>query len=512
MTTNLSSAFRCATLMICLSGHVLLTACGGGIAGSGNGGGSSNPDVPPGVEKYDIEFLPLEISPALPASVSQDTDNPDWFDNQNPAQTLAYSIANLIDNKVALGMMQLYIDSGWQEILDYCDLQQSAQCSLQNSGLSITYTYEMALWEIDLRKEVEQEKIGLSGTLSPQSIQAIEQQVIAKVGSQVQLNSVVFEKLENQRFDYLVTMKIDELMPLRCTLSWDNSKRIISTAVANEPGANTELSYEASYDRTSGRGEFELMQDESDRTIAIQVQINKIPDTDEFYLESALSQTTGQESIKIDSRGQINEQEAYLFSESSITTPTTADTVYHREVIGTDGPIAAATCNPQASTSDCTLETEWNTQFGNDPTTTELYLSNQQLDQYATQPDNIILNGVSEDLNAFLLLDGDQITPDLQNKILVLSIPGLGPIEWSLTEQADGRLYYLVPDYQTAVLLDLTLCTATRSSSGNQQALPASCNVPTEKLSNAVVVGESVTQDGEIKLFLETGAIVTPIE
>lgn len=518
MNSNRKTSLR--KLSMALS-WVLMASCGGGILGSGTGGGSGSPDTPnppPTEEKYNIEFLPLQLSAAIPASLSQQTEDKDWFDNEQPQQTVISGVGEFIDNKITMGLAQLYIDAGWESITTYCtSLPDTGPCTLENSGLSILYTKSMALWEIELRTNIEHEKLGLSSEQSMESLDAITSLVNAKIGSQIQLDSVILETTLDEEYDYRVTISIGEISPATCTLNWDNRKQLVLSSVTTQSDLNETDFFQTNYDNSTGIPSNKYLFNRTNSTSELEVELNlqTISGSEDFFVESNITEITGTESKTIYSRGRAGAETGYLRSEASSTIADATTTVLHREVFNTF-PISAATCNPLNNTSYCREESDWSTILGNNPVTFDQFLTFNELNELDTRsgPHIVTISNISNNAYAFSLLDSTKIEVDEVNQeIQFFSLPGWGPISWPFdlfaffnqgNPDAEEQAELLRQAYD-----DSSLCRFDQNNSTiSADALTTQCHAHERDIRRAYVVSESAT-NGVLIINHEASAIIS---
>jgi len=482
-----------ATFALCLL--LCVAGCGGGLAGSGNGGGSPKP---PTDDKYLIGFLPGRIAAAIPVSLSQDNAYPDWFDGERPRETVALGVGKLIDQQIALGLMQIYVDSSWISILQYCSANGLyPKCSLENSGLVVRYTTSMALYEIDLREELIREKRGVSGAITTQEQAEIRAYVNAKIGTAIPLDTLVLEQYEGEDFGYFVKMQINERAPLMCALSWDElQKRVRFNVTAND--ADHQEYFELDYDKTGVRPRysFQLTREDATYEQEIRVSVSKLPDSNKVFVDSQLTESTGLDEKEINALGHADATGGYLLSESTVVNAGVSEILKHREVFN-ETLTGAAVCDPAVSASGCDEDEAWQTVLGIDPLTSPYYVSTDELEKYRDDGARlqyfalVELNGVHDSSGSFALIDSSKASVSVGGQDVLLDVEDYGEFRWSgsVAElSANDNPVLPSPEQVIDAYNKSVVCRITPTTTG---VLRSFCLASKESIENAYVLKES---------------------
>ena len=204
ITFPLSSTLR---HVVCVCLFLLLSACGGGLGGSGDGGKNTSSIIIPLPDSFDNPYqfrsIPDRFMARFPGSLAAGSDT--GTDELSAYEMLASTVSDLIDRKLEIGLLQLVLEANWEAMTEQCSTTpEDSQCNLDTSRFATTYTSAMASWEYLLRANLELENSGLT-EVSPTSLKEIEDLVTAKIGTELAVDNGVLTRISLGTYRYEIT-------------------------------------------------------------------------------------------------------------------------------------------------------------------------------------------------------------------------------------------------------------------------------------------------------------------
>jgi len=474
---------------------LLLNSCGGGIAGSGDGEADKDHAL---IDSYHITNLPIGYAKAIPASLIDNQKGLfDSFDESDPVDTVITNVNRLVDRMLAIALAQLYLDANWEEILDYCGHTGSeTPCSLSGSGIVAVYTGEMALWETNFRSRIEQYQQWHTGQSATEEYHSLYNTAFEKVGTLIPLDSVVLIESEDpsDEYDYIVDIEIEMPDAVTVTLRWNTDLQSGNFTTHN--ALTGEQMLLASFTMVDGLMQHKFILNHTNviEQPDLVLLTQELPDSSRSFVASNIKQVTASTTTEIDSQGLAGETDGYLRSDTTTYDNNSSSVLSYRqtfeeEITGT------ASCNPNASTSDCQEDTDWTTLTGEDPALSDTFVSLEEIDtikeSYSINLRTIRLFVQRQSsIDTYAVIDGRNIDPDNFDDFLE-DIEGIAD-----DLDLESGLAGVTPEYDKFVL-----CRVTNTPSNEVNYLEAVCDASTDELINAFVVAEEFN-DGDLELSL----------
>lgn len=506
-----------------LASCALLSACGGGLSGSGDGGdpGGRAQLGLPGFEgnSYKIESFPVGLAAAIPDSLNHKSSNTDPSDSTSPYRKIGALVKQITDGKVELGLLQLHIDTNWLAILDHCSTTAAdSSCDLKDAGIQSLYTQEMAAWEFILRATLAQEKLGSSATLSEKSIADIATLVRSKIGSKLKIDNGTFKHFSSGPYKYEVVSVFDfGSGATHYTVRWSGSltRAFVSyTNTTDDTYKGTHISVNAPENGNGVDNSILVTTVSGEDRVEQQLNLRNTHQDLQLQLETHISEVIGTTRTDTYSIGKASDQGGFLRSE--IKTRTEDDTVtslFHREAFNGEALLeATATCDTGTSTASCDEENRWVTTSGIDPVLSEFYLTQNQLDELETSltPFDLKIEGLSTASDVLILLRRENLSISVSADGFVLSIPGLGEVKLSLTNPEANQTTSDLDLKQIDKLADSVLCRVNVEPIDGEVTYRSFCAGTTEEIEDTIVVGEAF-RNGKLSIEWESNAKVTVV-
>lgn len=512
-----------AASIILLATCALVSACGGGLSGSGDGGdpGGRAQLGLPGFEgsSYKIESVPVSLAAAIPDSLSHTPSDPD---SSSPYLKIGSLVKEITDSKIDLGLLQLQIDTNWLAILDHCSTTAAdSECNLQDAGIQTVYTQEMAAWEFTMRATVAQEKLGASATLSDQAIAEIATLVRAKIGSIIKIDTGTFKHFSSGPYKFEIMSVFDfGAGATHYTVRWSSSltKAFVSytnTDTTQNIFKGTHLSINIPENGKGVDNSILVTTVSGDDRVAHQLNLRNLRQELQLQLETQISEVIGSTRTDTYSIGKASDQGGFLRSE--IKTRLADDTVtnlFHREAFNSKAILeATATCSTGTSAASCDAEERWVTTFGVDPILSEFFLTQSQLDalESTLTPFDLRVEGLSAKSDVLILIRRENLSISVSPEAIVFSIPGLGEVRLPLVNTADSQVQTELDLTQLNRLTDSVICRVNVEYIEEQADYRSFCAGTNEEIEDTIVIGESF-RNGKLTIEWEANAKITVIK
>lgn len=471
-------------------GSFLMSSCGGGIVGSGDGLPDNEEEL---IQQYHITRLPTSYSAAIPSSlIDRQIRAVVPFDLSDPAETLKWNINNVVDNMLAIALAQLYLDAEWEQIRAYCEqFEFSSSCALAGSGITAEYTAEMALWETNFRSRVEQYEQWNTSVEASDEFRELYRLAEARVGSRTSLDSVVFSTIDpDSQYDYIVDIQIEVPSVVNVRLSWTEDLQTGAFSTT-DPGSQQET-LSTSFEPVDGQlqHKFTLASNLQTQLPDVVLITQALPDSDNSFVASSITQIGTSVLAEIASKGLANEVAAYLRSDSITYNESDTDVLSYRQSIEEENA-GTASCIPDTSLTNCTDDIDWTIESGQDPSQADNFLSDREINEirenYSIDVISLRLQVPNDpDIDSYAIMESLDRDPDDFDDYLE-NVEGIVD-DFELDSADNGVL----PDYDQQVLCRVY------TDAGNREGL---CATSIENLLNAFIVGEKF-DGGDLDLTL----------
>ena len=437
---------------------ILITACGGGLSGSGDGGSDRDPGpttvLPPSLDRvpYRLRYLPDKLLADIPGSLS--LAHADDFLENSPYSRLNRAVGLMVDRKLEIALLQLAVDANWDSILEHCSTTPvDAECDISGANITTVYSAEMASWEYLVRYAIAQESTGQL-QLVDQSAAAIEAQVLEKIGTTLAVDSGRVIKRSGGAYAYEFLVSFDVGFGLTTyTLRWSADSRLgfISAATLSPSLANSLQAFSSESGDEFVNNVLMTAFDENERE-EIQLNLKRPGLTSELQIEAQLTDIETATKTDFYSIGLATSQGGYLTSEKVVKqSDDEAARSFVREGFNDSAAVeSSAVCIDKETEAQCTQTDSWQVLLGDDPIVWQFFLEGEQLRQLEATltPFDITLTNVAPDIDTFVLIRRENLSISFGPTGLIVNIPGLGEINLSdpSANQFDGD-ESLITDY-----------------------------------------------------------------
>ncbi|MFK7859735.1 MAG: hypothetical protein AB8B64_12985 [Granulosicoccus sp.] len=521
---RLGVLYRAVTLICILW---VLSACGGGLGGSGDGGNNTGRGgnsifipLPDAFEpSYQFRNVPERMIAQFPSSLANDESEAELAE-ASPYNILTSTVAHLIDAKLEIGLLQLHLEVNWQQMVDHCATTSiDSGCDLADAGISTSYSSAMASWEYVLRAGIALERSGEVDTL-PDEIQAeIAQLVTAKIGSPLGISSGSLTTYSSGSYRYEVIVVADlGFGETIYTTRWSDDKDLTFVSLA-QIGDNAVDNLQSSTNNRQSANGFSnsilMTTFDNGARQERQLNLNSPLNSSDLGFESNLTEI--QDSTKIDyySIGNASTSGGYLSSEQSSENDTDMKiSEYFRESFTENAELESRSiCRMSSGKTQCDSEQSWEVVTSSDPIVSQYFLSPAQLDEVESRlmPFELDIQGVSLELDTLLLIRRENLTISFSATGVIVTLPGLGTFDLSNNSVVPEAGVDAENPEPFSNFADSVLCRINTALIDGQTQYRSFCAGTTEEIEKALVIGESF-REGELVIEWQANASVDVIE
>ena len=513
------SDFRVSLLAI--SSLLVLNACGGGLGGSGDGGDDISKLIPV-PETFDQPYLfrtvPERMIANFPYSLANDT--PVTLGAASPYGQLTTTFSKLTEQKLEIALLQLHLETNWDHIVAHCENTPfDTPCDLTDAGISSQYTSSMASWEYLRRASIEAEMLGGIDILTDAKLSQIEDSVSQKIGSKLNINNGTYTRVSTGSYQNEIAITDDfGFGSAIYTARWSDDKALtfLSLVEVEDGGATNLQSTTNSGEAVEGFSNAILATDYvEDTRQEIQLNLNQPDSSGGLQIESQLTEIADGSRTDVYSIGKADSTGGYISSQTSVIDASDNKmSEFIRESFNEEAEVdSRAVCNSSQSEIACDADNQWTVQTAQDPVTSSFFLTPLQLASLEKKlvPFDLSFSGVSPVYDTLILISRENLTISFSNNGLVLSIPGLGVIDFTGNTVATEEGVDTNDLSNFTNLADSVLCRSNKAIVDNTVSYRSFCAATSEEIENALVIGESFSQ-GQLVIEWQANAVVQVLE
>lgn len=519
---RLSSSLR-PVIYACLI--LLLSACGGGLGGSGDGGKNTSSIIIPLPDSFDNPYqfrsVPDRFMAKFPGSLAAGSD--DETGETSAYGLLTTTVSDLIDRKLEIGLLQLVLEANWDAMTEQCSTTpEDSQCNLDTSRFATTYTSAMASWEYLLRASLKLEHSGLT-EIAPTNLKAIENLVTAKIGTELAIDNGVLTRHTSGTYRYEITTTSNlGFGDTIYTVRWAED-RIVTFISLAELDASRVDSLQSSINFKKGNSSVNnsilatTYESEADSRRERQLNLNQPTNSSELQIEAQETEISGSTRNDIYTIGNASDLGGYLKSELVSEDATDSlNSDFLRESFTGDATIESRSiCRTSKSEAQCDLENKWEVLTPRDPIFSRFFLTEAELAQLESRltPFNLKFEGVSDTMDVLVLIRRENLSISVSAEGIVIKLPGLGTFDFT-TNSVTPEIPASSINSSNGIFAqyaDSVLCRANRTVVDNRISYRSFCAGSTEEIEDALVVGESFVE-GELVIEWQANANIEVID
>ena len=511
---------------IAISFALLLSACGGGLGGSGDGGSADKlgaTTLPSYFDSpYEFQDVPEIFMADFPSSLAASGS---LNNSESAYRVLTDTVSELIDKKLEIALLTLLIEVNWNAISEHCSTTaDDTGCDLSTRSFVTTYTSSMAAWEYLLREKIELERSGRDEVYGA-SLRIIESIVNSKIGTELTIDSGYLTRLSSGSHRYEITTTADLGIGFGETIyvaRWSEDQLLTYVSIVDistDDVNSLQSSYVARNGTTSFNNSILATTSENDSDIHSERQLNLNQVTDLDTLEIEAQQTDIKNSVREDyySIGYASTTGGYLKSEqvSEDETDTSLSTFFRETFNGYAAQESNAICRMSQSEEQCDFENRWEVRTPQDPILSQFFLTTEQLSALESElkPFNVQFEDISDSVDVLVLLPRENLKISVTANGIILQLPGLGTIDLTTNaitpeepNQTIGSTNEVFEQYTPTIL-----CRANRAVIDDVSSFRTYCAGSVEDIEDALVIGESFTE-GKLVIEWQANADIRVID
>jgi len=519
MKTANELSFKRVLLLLAFCILPIISACGGGMGGSGDGGSSSRTVIlPPELSADPLMFrsIPETVLVDLPDSLFDVSDS--MASSGSTLHELGNAVSDVNNYKTETALLQLLAESSWLALQTHCDSTPiDTACVFSADQILTTYTNEMASWEYVTKYERYQESLG-GESVSNSDVAELTSLIMAKINTERTLGNGTFTAFSTGSYQFELVTNLDlgygnNIYTLRWTENLDDG--FLSIVSADEGNLRA---MQVSKTQTSSGLRNAILLTNIDKGIRQETQLNfkRSANEEELQIEAQITQFGTDDKTDIYLLGKADDTGGYVASEQ--VHRSVNDTVTHRFTRqGFDNNAqlqSLAVCDNNLSVSDCTINNSWQVVLGDNPVNWPFYQSDEELITLQSQltPFTIDFQNVAADMDSFMLIRREHLSISVTTNGVLVFVPGLGELDVSgeLPNQDETSAAGTNEIDEYSDLVDSVLCRVKPSHQNNGSPYRSFCAGTVNEIENAVVIGESF-RDGMLRVEWQSNAVIDVI-